>query len=233
MSNVSQNLTFLRTFLTFLHTHLLFRHTHLLFRYTSVFSIHICFFDTHLLFYLWFLRGILHICYFVTHLLFRYTSVITLHICYFKYLLLRSTHSSNLRTYVSLPPISWKGEPPMWTNNERVFPFRNFPYLECVDMLRVLAWYFLLYERPKEWELIPESVRKSVHMKITLGVLCIILPVRRIVANCWKYGYFSKHHECSHDLWAHNLIRECFGYCLLAFLQHVFLEFSYFVHVSC
>ena len=94
----------------------------------------------------------------------------------------------------------------------------------CWYMLRVLVWYFLLYERPKEWELIPESVRKSVHMKITLGVLCIILPVRRIVANCWKYGYFSKHHECSHDLWAHNLIRECFGYCLLAFLQHVFVE---------
>ena len=93
MSNVSQNLTFLRTFLTFLRTHLLFQHTHLLFRYTSVFSIHICFFDTHLLFCLWFLRGILHICYFVTHLLFCYTSVITLHICYFKYLLLRSTHS--------------------------------------------------------------------------------------------------------------------------------------------
>ena len=29
-------------------------------------------------------------------------------------------------------------------------------------------------------------------MQITLGVLCIILSVRQILANCWKYGYFSK-----------------------------------------
>ena len=28
------------------------------------------------------------------------------------------------------------------------------------------------------------------HMQITLGVLCIILPVRQILSNCWKYGYF-------------------------------------------
>ncbi len=41
------------------------------------------------------------------------------------------------------------------------------------------------YERPKEWELIPESrlnmcdsISPSVPMQITLGVLCIILPVR-------------------------------------------------------
>ncbi len=64
-------------------------------------------------------------------------------------------------------------------------------------------------------------------MQITLGVLCITLPVRQILAICWKYGYFLKPHECSHALCAHNLIRECFWYCFLAFLHHVFLEFSY------
>ncbi len=94
------------------------------------------------------------------------------------------------------------------------------------------------YEQPKEWQLIPESeqnmcesVSESVPMQIMLGMLCIILPVRRVVANCWKIGYFLQPHECSHALWAHNLIREYFWYCLLAFLQHVILKFSYFVHV--
>ena len=57
----------------------------------------------------------------------------------------------------------------------------------------------------KRSESVSPWVCKSVRMQITLGVLCIILPVRRIVANCWKYGYFSKPHDCSHDLCAHNL----------------------------
>ncbi len=35
-------------------------------------------------------------------------------------------------------------------------------------------------------------------LQITLGVLCITLPVRQILSNCWKYGYFLKPHECFH-----------------------------------
>ncbi len=42
------------------------------------------------------------------------------------------------------------------------------------------------------------SVSLSVHMQIMLGVLCIILPVRLILAYCWKFGYFIQPHKCSH-----------------------------------
>ncbi len=79
-----------------------------------------------------------------------------------------------------------------------------------------------IYERPKEWELIPESrlnmcesVSVSIHMQITLGVLCITLPVRQILTNCSKYGYFLKPHESSYALCAHNLIRKTVGSFLL------------------
>ncbi len=75
------------------------------------------------------------------------------------------------------------------------------------------------------------SVRKSVPLQITLGCYVLSCQLGESLLIVEKYGYFLKPHECSHDLCAHNLIRECFGYCLLAFLQHVFLKFPYFVHV--
>ncbi len=94
-----------------------------------------------------------------------------------------------------------------------ILKFPNPPWRHHLpDCQRWLGEGRIEYEWPKEWELIPESgvnmclsVRESVRMQITLGVLCIILPVRRIIANCWKYGYFSKPHSGSHDLCAHNL----------------------------
>ncbi len=76
----------------------------------------------------------------------------------------------------------------------------------------IVHFCVLLYKRPKEWELIPESrlnmcesVSLSVPMQITLGVLCIILPVRWILAYCWKFSYFIQPHEYSHALCAQNL----------------------------
>ncbi len=54
----------------------------------------------------------------------------------------------------------------------------------------------------------------SVPMQITLGVLCIILPVRWILPYCWKFGYFIQPHEGSHALCAHNLFSPAW-YCLV------------------
>ncbi len=85
--------------------------------------------------------------------------------------------------------------------------------LTKINVTTVLLLLILLqYERPKEWELIPESrlnmclsVSPSVCMQITLGVLFIILPVRWILAYCWKFGCFKQPHNGSHALCAHNL----------------------------
>ncbi len=59
-----------------------------------------------------------------------------------------------------------------------------------------------------------------------------------------KFNYFIQPHVCSRIVCAHNLIMRillimhvgvspAFVYCMLAFLQHLFLQFSYFVHVQC
>ena len=62
-----------------------------------------------------------------------------------------------------------------------------------------VQYFTYSYERPKEWELIPESgpnmcvfVSVSVPLQITLGALCIMLLVRRILSNCWKIRLFRK-----------------------------------------
>ncbi len=61
-----------------------------------------------------------------------------------------------------------------------------------------------IYERPKEWELIPkywlnmcESVSKSASLQITLGVLFIIMQVSWILYYFGKFDYFIQPHKCS------------------------------------
>ncbi len=127
----------------------------------------------------------------------------------------------------------------MWEKMD--FLLSHHTLLISMTQIILIIWHLIQqYERPKEWELIPESelnmclsVSPSVPLQITLGVLFINLPVRQILAYCWKFDYFIQPHKCSHALCAHNLIIECFWYCLIAFLQHVFLKCSYFVHVLC
>ncbi len=69
-----------------------------------------------------------------------------------------------------------------------------------------------IYERPKEWELIPEYwqniclwVSVSVPLQITLGVLFIIVQVSSLLGYFGKFNYFVLPKEFSHILCAHNL----------------------------
>ncbi len=107
------------------------------------------------------------------------------------------------------------------SKSEKVCEYTN---LDATEGVRAYPWIWTKYV----W--VCKSVRP---LQITLGVLFINLPVSQILAYCWKFDYFIQPHECFHALCAHNLIIECFWYCLLAFLQHVCLECSYFVHVWC
>ncbi len=69
-----------------------------------------------------------------------------------------------------------------------------------------------LYERPKEWELIPEYWRNmckwvsvSIPLQIMLGLLFIIVQVNSLLGYLGKFDYFVLPQECSHIWWAHNL----------------------------
>ncbi len=84
----------------------------------------------------------------------------------------------------------------------------------------------------------------SVTLQKRLGVSFFVMEVSLIRGYFGKFNYFIQPHVCSRILCAHNLIMRtllimhvgvspAFVYCMLAFLQHLFLQFSYFVHVQC
>jgi hypothetical protein len=83
----------------------------------------------------------------------------------------------------------------------------------------------------------------SVTLQKRLGMSFFVMEVSLIHGYFGKFNHFIQPLVCSRILCAHNLIMRillimhvvvspAFVYCMLVFLQHLFLQFSYFVHVQ-